>query len=528
MSHERDEWLDRYFEGHLDEVARERLERELLNSAEARERFWQRADLEEMLESWGGRQRAEGVAPAPPAVRPRRRWAAAGWAAAVAILAVSLFRSGTDVSGGGSAETPETTRAGVVDAGVAFLYRLESPGAPYREGQTLAAGAEVTLDAGIMELDFYSGARVIVRGPARIVPVSDMELRVVEGGIEADVPESAIGFRVRLPDGVVTDFGTRFGVEVRDGRTSRVQVAEGEVGLEAAGVSSRLGQGEAVAVDEDAGLRPIEFRALEFRRSLASRLEERARRLRERWREHCERIEHDRSVLVHFRMEQPGSRRLVNHAAADAVPGSGTVIAAEWGEGRWKDKPALGFRRPADRVRVDLPGEFPQATFVAWTRIDDLPRRYNGLFLSEYGVAGEVHWQFSDDGRFLFGVRPRDAVGPARFHRAFSEPVLGPDDFGRWHMLATSYDAERREVVHFVDGREVGRTRLDDSVPLRFGRATLGNFHDPHASEHVASEELGEQWSFRNWTGSVDEFLLFARVLDTAEIRELYERGRVE
>jgi hypothetical protein len=201
------------------------------------------------------------------------------------------------------------------------------------------------------------------------------------------------------------------------------------------------------------------------------------------------------------------------------------VIAAEWSRGRWPGKPALLFRQPADRVRVDIPGEYPQATLLAWVRIDSLPRLYNGLFLSEYGIPGEAHWQLSQDGEFWFGVRPKATKTISQFHRAFSSPVISGDDFGTWRLLTTTYDATERRVVHYIDGQIVHETTLEDSVPLRFGRATLGNFFDPTPSSHADLPGLGHEWSFRNWTGAIGEFLLSSRAMDAAEIARIHEIG---
>ena len=37
-------------------------------------------------------------------------------------------------------------------------------------------------------------------------------------------------------------------------------------------------------------------------------------------------------------------------------------------EGRWAGKPAFHFRNVADRIRVEVPGEFSSLTLAAWIR----------------------------------------------------------------------------------------------------------------------------------------------------------------
>jgi len=540
--------LDAYFEGDpLDADALGELDEALVGSEDARRRFWERAEVDAKLEAWGRHKRGEATVPADAgSARPWwRQWpAVAGWAAAVVLLVSLLMQHRQDREPGDLAEEPPSEHSAPRSQGpagahsgypVAFLSQLAEVEAPvrYLAGQSVGADEEIRIGSGLLELVFYSGARVIVEGPARVVPRSDLEIEVLEGGVQADVPESAIGFRMVLPDGVVTDFGTSFDVKVEGDRTSRIQVIEGEIEMAAHLSSSgarRLTAGEAVAVDDAGALEDIDFRPMDVGESLSALAARESRVGMQRWREYAARLDRDQSVVVHFSLlpEERGADVVLNHAESLRPPRSGTVISASWAEGRWEAKPALAFRRPSDRVRVDIPGEFEQATFVTWARVDGLPREYNGLFFSEYGIDGEVHWQFSEDGRYYFGVRPEDSPAVSQFHRAFSEPVISPWAFGSWRMLATTYDSRTREVVHYVDAAEVSRTTLEDSIPLRFGRATLGNFFDPLAEEHSSHPGIGTEWSFRNWTGAIDEFILFSRVVPVEELVRIHEAGRVD
>jgi ferric-dicitrate binding protein FerR (iron transport regulator) len=535
--------LDAYFEGKLDAAAQEDLNRIITSSSQAREQFWERAGIEGSLESWAARTRGESMAvPAtatlPPATWRRHLPAISGWAVAAALALAWLLQSGPrpespPANAGPAQASRPIAREAADDMPVAYLSRVSGLGGDsvLLQGYSLAAGREVAIGEGLLELDFFSGARVSIKGPARILPESDMRLVVREGLVQVDVPDSAKGFVLTLPDGTVTDFGTSFEVEVRNGKTSRLQVSRGEVelaGTKDNSAAKRIFRGEALTLTDSGGSRPISFSPLALKNSIAESIAKDDALRAEKWEKICGELAVDPSVLVHFRFlpDEEGSREILNRATGPNVPRTGTVIAAEWSRGRWEGKAALSFHGLADRVRVDIPGEYPQATFFAWVKVNDLPRRYNGLFLSESGIPGEVHWQFSEDGRFKFGVRPKEFRPDWSFHRAFSEPVLNPSGFGTWRLLATTYDANLREVIHFVDGQEVARASIEDTVPLRFGRATLGNFFDPAPAEHANSPGLGENWSFRNWSGAIDEFLLFSRVLDAKEIGRLHEAGR--
>lgn len=541
--------LDAYFEGELDAAGKEELDQMLASSAPARDAFWSRASMESTLENWASQRKGETLAWQPKRRVALRGWArhlpaVAGWSVAALLTVAWLGERGSrTVPGptfarpvpdsrplpGSTAPAAETAE----DTPVAYLSRsagLER-GSGILPGQVFRAGREVVIGAGVLELDFYSGARVSIQGPARFVPDSDMRLSVVEGQVQVDVPDSAKGFVLSLPDGTITDFGTSFGVEVKENRTSRLQVSRGEVelaGTKDGADARRILEGQALAISGEGGPREIDFRPMSVTHSLETLSAEYDQLRASRWDQECRRIAEDPALLVHFRFlpDEQGSREISNRATGPGLPRTGTVIAAEWSRGRWEGKPALAFNHPSDRVRVDVPGEFPQVTFAAWVKTDGLPRRYNGLFLSEFGIPGEAHWQFSPDGRFYFGVRPKEERPDWSFHRAFSEPVISTSDFGTWRLLATTYDSDAREVVHFVDGVEVHRSRIGDSIPLRFGRATLGNFFDPKPEVHATYAGLGEEWSFRNWSGAIDEFLLFSRVLDGQEILKLHETGR--
>lgn len=536
--------LDAYFEGSMDSSARDDLSDMLTSSADARGRFWQRASIEGAMETWAEKRRGKSIGiPMPsPMLRPawkRRMPTLSGWAAAALLtigwtLHYRTVKSDFAPTAGAERGTRPVIPATPVkeDTPVAYLSRSSDLDADCRllSGQALAAGREVVIRRGMLEIDFYSGARVSIQGPARFLPESDMRLRVNEGFVQVEVPESAKGFTLGLPDGTVTDFGTSFEVEVKNEKTSRLQVTKGEVefaGAKNGAPAKRLIQGQALALADDGAAESIRFSPAGLKNSLNESSTRDGKLRAAKWDQACKELADDPSVLVHFRFlpDETGSREIINRAANPNSPRTGTVVAAEWSRGRWEGKSALAFHGPSDRVRVDIPGEYPLVTYVVWVKTDALPRRYNGLFLSESGIAGEAHWQFSTDGRFMFGVRPRNLTTEGQFHRAFSEPVMFPSDFGTWHMLATTYDATRREVAHYFDGREVHRSSVKDSIPIRFGRATLGNFFDPDPAAHAGNPGLGETWSFRNWSGAIDEFVLFSRVLGQDEISALLEAG---
>ncbi len=96
-------------------------------------------------------------------------------------------------------------------------------------GRDMRAGKRLLLKAGLAQIEFDRGARVILQGPAELVLVSGSEARLVHGTLTARVPEPARGFTIISPRGKVVDLGTEFGLAVDDAGETTVQVFDGVV-----------------------------------------------------------------------------------------------------------------------------------------------------------------------------------------------------------------------------------------------------------------------------------------------------------
>ena len=90
------------------------------------------------------------------------------------------------------------------------------------------------LVAGLAEITFHSGAKLVLTGPTQFSIRSASETNLSVGKLTAKVPHSALGFTVSTPSGNVVDLGTEFGVEVTPDKNLDVQVFVGEVKVNAA------------------------------------------------------------------------------------------------------------------------------------------------------------------------------------------------------------------------------------------------------------------------------------------------------
>jgi len=460
--------------------------------------------------------RGKGLVPGHRVQRQGTRWAPVIALAACLVLLVG---------GAWSLWLREpATRTGTMSPTVAMLTRVvdarwSRDTGPLRVGSALQPGW-LGLESGLAQVVFYSGARVVIEGPAELRLMSATEAMCRTGKLLADVPPPARGFRLETEQLTVVDRGTRFGITASGDRTE-VHVFEGQVEL-VSGVAPRqlLDDEQAAVAHEQAPLRimdanPEAFAVLfDFQQhSLASE----AIRY-EHWQFTSAQINRDPSLLVRLDFQDSGGTdwTLRNTAEGNRSVPDATVVGCQRAEGRWREKQSLEFQSVNDRVLLQVTGEFESLTLAAWVRVRGLDRRLNSLFMCDGFEPGTVHWLIRNDGVLgltIFGP------GSGDFQILASPPVLTFDQFGLWLQLAVVIDEKTRQAVHYVDGVPVSRHALKQSPPYRLGPAELGNWNAPSSPQAVPTE-------IRNLSGSFDEFVLFSRALTDAEIRDLYFQGK--
>jgi hypothetical protein len=123
-------------------------------------------------------------------------------------------------------------------------------------GAILDSGRRLRLQAGLAEILFADGAKVVVEGPATFRTDSSGRGFLEAGRLVAYVPKGAAGFTVETPAATIVDLGTEFGVSVESGKkTAEVEVFRGKVDLKTSGkagkqsfVSRLIEAGQAVRV----------------------------------------------------------------------------------------------------------------------------------------------------------------------------------------------------------------------------------------------------------------------------------------
>ena len=504
---ELDQLIDALRDGTLEDVQVARLDQLLAEHPEALDRFVDRAMLQADLDFKLGRAPA-APALAAPARRPVWKPLVGVAAAAALLIAGGLLLTSRPAD---APAAPSYEGCAVLTRALDTAWDPSSPGAAVG---TVLPKRRLVLASGSIQVEFFSGARVVVEGPADFELLSANEGMCRYGKLRAFVPPQAQGFTVRTSTLTLVDRGTEFGLRAGREGDAEVHVFQGRVELRARGTTEQLGAGRAVRLDAAGAGLPIEADPEAFLTvtELNLRSAEEAKGRYARWGTASDRLRLDPRIAVYYSFEDaPAWSRELRCQRPERSPLDGAIIGARWTEGRWSGKKALEFKCPGDRVRFQDAGEYESLTLMTWVRVDGLDRPFSGLMLTDGWTSGSVHWQITQKGLLRLGIH-----GDKQMHDYDTGVVFEPAQFGRWIHLCTVYDRKAREVVHYVDGRRVVRIPLKFDTVLRLGDVELGNWGVPL---------VGNIYGIRHLNGRMDEFAVFGTALGEGEIRELYSVG---
>lgn len=106
----------------------------------------------------------------------------------------------------------------------------DDTGMPREVDADLTAGS-IALKSGLVQIDFMSGATVVLEGPVEFDVISAMRGCCRSGKLRVHVPEKAQGFTIDTLETIIVDLGTEFGLHIDETGNTEVHVFDGAVEL---------------------------------------------------------------------------------------------------------------------------------------------------------------------------------------------------------------------------------------------------------------------------------------------------------
>lgn len=415
-------------------------------------------------------------------------------------------------------------------------------------GDNLETG-DLILERGAVQIEFLAGVRLLLQAPADIEIRAADEVLIRHGEASCFVTEMGRGFRVLTKEMEVIDLGTAFSIDVKRDGMPEVHVLDGSVEIKSAGGETlELMEMHAIRMGDD-GPEDVEYSPSRFPQT--SDLRDRQRVTAERryghWKDYADSLSADPSVMLHYTFEEadPSALELANVATDSTRATDGVVIGCQWDRGRWPSKRALVYRNSGDRVLFQVPGTVNAATFLVWARVDAMTQDTTSLLMTEHPgrralflptdnqsldkamqrrretKVEAVRWELSQNtGNVMFsvghGLNRSDYDVSAADH-----PYTRSDRWGGWACMGVTCDVQKREVIHYLNGKPIGKGQFERAEPLLLDFMELGNFG-------TTSEELEETdgSAQRRFYGAIDEVVIADRVFDAAEIQAFWSNGK--
>ena len=373
----------------------------------------------------------------------------------------------------------------------------------------LRRDCDLHLTAGLVEITYDTGTRLILEGPAKY-RVDDRNAGALGlGKLAARVPRRAVGFCVETPSATITDRGTEFGVEVTADGVTSVAVFQGEVDVAggATGRSSRAAErltaGQAARIAQfDTLVQRIPAESVEFSREILQGVRK-TRILATK-------------PLLYLPFDEPAEARSLEVLGSQEAFGriEGMVSNGWHGVSGHDDDRAVKFDGQGSHVVLDdteMLGLEKGFSVAAWVWVpqmstgvrrlmancgstNDGTTRGIGLAVdAEDVVAGQGHR------RLMFTLYGQVDV--------YSVPAVAPR---RWTHVAAVVEPGR-PITLYLDGQSVDTTLLGVRDHFDLVRAS-----SPQAIR------IGAFSGSEPWAGLADELLLYDRPLTAREVQEIY------
>ncbi len=492
------------------------------------------ADLRDVVGNWHGRMVSKPNVP----IMQRAVWTAVGGLAATAAVFLLVMqpwnRVGPEV-GGATGGVVEAAAHDPDSDAIAVIARVRDP--KWMEGTTipesqleqgaLVGAGTLEIESGLVQIDFYSGATVIVEGPAKFGIVESGRGSLEHGNLWAHVPPPARGFQIESGVFNVVDLGTEFGMKIRPDGTGEVHVLDGEVKVvsEKAGTKRErmIEKGHGAVLLADGGSHEIPARPEMF--AISGKLDVEEMERFSKWQDFQTTLRKDPDLLIDYDFQDLSlwGRTLPNMAEYGPSDTNGAIVGCGVTEGRWLGKGALEFRNSSHRVRVNVPGRYDSLTLACWVRLDAQKSAEMALLHPETNQEFFVHWglvNIQGGGMHVHFAHsfPDEDGEELRRHYHCDWNLLRNGSLGKWMHLAVVFDNAAGRISHYQNGELIGVSEIVDKKPLGIGISDIGNWPSHEWAK-------GTIWEVRILIGAIDEFLILKRAWSQDEVRAHAELG---
>ena len=383
-------------------------------------------------------------------------------------------------------------------------------------GDVLFEGKQLVLEAGLAEIMFRNGSRVLLEGPATLTIDQRDAVTLDIGALTAQVPAPARGFEVRTPTCKIVDLGTEFGVRVDISGETEVHCFQGSVETRIEGPQQSvavLNGGQAVqirppsAAVEDTkhpALLRIAYQPNTFMRRLPQSAPQPTIDLAS--------LMHTLRPVAYWRFDNPEHSADVSDESGHGH--SGRLIDDAWGSllhGRKGGALWLGGEGSHVAVEDHPDLQFGTGSFsvAGWIRVSGGGE--HALLGKGDSQDGTPVWivRLDNTGRLRLGVGDSRVEGLTTFETAPGRDLRD----GRWHHLAGVFDRQSLEQRYYVDGEQVHIRSLADIPP-------------DYSFDSLLPLMIGRADNKFQTRGFIDDVSLFAWPLQKEHVEQLYHATR--
>lgn len=417
-----------------------------------------------------------------------------------------------------------------------------------KAGARLPAGM-LELRSGLAQVQFVSGASMIVEGPSRFRVRSDNAVELEAGRLTAIVPGRAHGFTVQTPSARIVDLGTEFGVSVEGESATHVQVFRGKVEVGPLHADAAAGAPQLLAANDIADVTaggtvvataPAQTSPFVRQDELDARAAADKGSSYQRWLAYSYQVLRDPDLVAYYTFDcaAEDSYLLVNRStygkALDGIrDGDDPSAGPTWTTGRWPQKGALAFATGSHQ-RVEVPApiggplDFSRGTETAspfsicvWVDLNGSGNQ-EGIVAKGIGTFEQFAVETFADGCVRGWVRDTHSTEP----NAPLQDLITKDKLNHaWEQVALIYRPESGRIEIYLNG--VLAVARDDAPHelLENERAMIIGCREANGNSATASSDKQPGY-FPSFPGRIDELAIFRRALSAEQIREMYAAGK--